>query len=135
MTTDQIFHEERNALRKVGLLLTIPCAILPMLAASMGLMQPGNEPLFFAGDKLLFGIIYLFYAAGLWFSWKKHRNAFAAILFILHLSFQFLLLKQPLSEWIPYVVISSIILTSVVNQYYRVGTIACKNETCTYEQL
>jgi hypothetical protein len=123
--SDTIFHRERHPLRKLAMLLTIPCAILPMLIACSGLMVAWSSPLLFDGDFILFGSAYLLYFYGLLLSLRRHRNPKPLSLALLHLAFLaiYLLAEQP--EWSGYLCVLSLMLTSVVNQYYRNEVTGC----------
>jgi hypothetical protein len=134
MLLDQIYHGERNWFRKTTLLLTIPCAIFPILLAVFGMMQPEGSPLFFAHDKILFAGIYLLYGAGLLFSFLRHRRLVPFFIFALHIGSLAALHAFPVQDWIAYIVLLSIIFTSLANQYYRVGVVYC-GEECELDNL
>jgi len=134
MLLDNVYHGERNMLRKTALLLTIPCAIFPILLAVFGMMQPAGYPLFFSYDRLFFGAIYLTYGLGLYFSFLRHRRFYPFLVFGLHVGSLVSLHKYPAEQWLAYVVLLSIIFTSLVNQYYRVGVVYC-GEDCELEKL
>ncbi|HVM88817.1 MAG TPA: MerC domain-containing protein [Puia sp.] len=127
MVVDSLFYLEKNWFRKISLLITIPCAILPMLMAVSGLMTAFSSPLFFKHDYLLFAAVYLVYASGLYFSWQAHKKIYPILIFLAHLAGVFIAIKEPNSAWLPYFAIITLILTSVVNQYYRVGSFECKD--------
>lgn len=127
MITDSLFHTERNPLRKIAMLLTIPCAILLIMVASAGVMSIPFKPLFFENDFVLFGIVYLLYGYGLFLSFKVHRNLMPFLFFISHIAVILIYIFQRQAAWIGYVSIISIMLTSVSNQYYRTGSIECKD--------
>lgn len=122
---DHSFHREKQPLTKIAYLLTIPCAIVPIIIAAAGLMYAFREPLFFAYDFLLFIAVYLVYAYGLFRSWKTHRKLGPGLVFLTHLaalgSFSFA--GEP--EWLGYFVVVSIMATSIVNQYFRYGSLDC----------
>lgn len=116
-------------LRKAALLITIPCAIFPILMAAYGMIQPEGEELLFRYDRLFFGIIYLLYGYGLYLSWQVHRKLTPALVFIVHLVAVVLLAIYPRQDWLAYVVLVGLIATSLVNQYYRLGIWGC-DDSC-----
>jgi hypothetical protein len=126
MITDNVFHTERRVFRKVALLLTIPCAILPMMMASAGLMSIPFEPMFFRYDWLLWLSVYGIYASGLYFSWQHHKKFIPGILFLLHVACLCFYLCAGQMDLFGYTTILSIIITSVFNQYFRVGSLECE---------
>lgn len=131
MISDNLFLQSKPGLRKIALLLTIPCAILPMLMAAMGMMTHDESPLFFQHETYLFLLIYIGYAYGLGISWQAHRNLIPLSIFIAHIGMHGLFYyNQQDYSWITYMILITLILTSVLNQYYRIGTIACSEE-CT----
>lgn len=135
MITDSIFDQSKPGLRKISLLLTIPCAIMPMLLAAMGMMTSGDTPLFFQQEKIIFSLLYVGYASGLWFSWRVHHKALPIAIYLTHIGLLVLTYyNQQLYSWATYGVVITLILTSIVNQYYRLGTIACTDE-CTWEKI
>ncbi len=126
-TADSIFYSERKTVRKIALLLTIPCAIFPILMAAGSIMSiPGGSPIFFKHEPAFFGVLYFFYAYGLYLSWQKHRKLLPAAFFLLHLAaiFGFVVFAQ--AEWLGYTCFLSIMSTSVSNQYFRTGSFECK---------
>ena len=129
MIIDNIFHEERRTFRKLALLSTIPCAILPIAMAGAGLMSVPFEPMLFPYDWILWTTIYIVYAWGLYFSWLHHKRLLPAIIFLLHLLSigMYILSGQP--EQAGFMSILSIVITSVANQYFRVGSLEC--EACS----
>lgn len=127
MIIDSLFHRENKPLRKLAFLVTIPCAILPILIATAGFMSIPFEPLFFKNDIYLFSFIYLVYTYGLFLSWQYHRKWTPAILFAIHLISQFAFVKWGQFEWLGYLPIMTIIGTSLLNQYYRVGSLECND--------
>ena len=122
---DLSFHAERNPVKKAALLLTIPCAIVGIMIAAAGMMVAWSSPLLFQGDFILFGIVYLFYAYGLVLSWRMHRSLAPSALAGLHFAClaTYILAGQP--EWSGYATVVSIMLTSIVNQYFRNGSLDC----------
>jgi len=135
MVLDTLFHSERNKLKKIALLLTIPCAIFPILAAVSGMMTAFSSPLIFKYDYWLFGLIYCFYTAGLFFSWRAHKKIYPFLIFLVHLSSVFYYSWKNDPDWMPYVAIVTIILTSLINQYYRVGSFECQEcENLSYDK-
>jgi hypothetical protein len=122
---DISFHAERHPLKKTAVLLTIPCAIAPMLIAASGLMVAWTSPLLFDGDFVLFGIIYAMYIYGLILSYRVHRNPAPYLVASLHIGSlaAYLFAGQP--EWSGYATVCSLMVTSIVNQYYRNGSTEC----------
>lgn len=129
MSHDSTFYDERNLFRKAALFLTTPCAIQPILLSVMGMMSLSINPLLFQYDYLIFALIYSAYFYGLYLSWQVHSKIIPFGLFGIHLISVslFNIIDQP--EWLGYVSIISIMATSISNQYFRLGTIAC-NEDC-----
>lgn len=123
--TDQSFHAESHPLKKAALLLTIPCAIVPIMIASAGMMVAWSSPLLFSGDFFLYGIAYMLYLYGLLLSYRVHRNLVPFALISLHLACLaiYILAGQP--EWSGYATVFSLMLTSIVNQYFRNGSLDC----------
>jgi hypothetical protein len=130
---DHSFHRETRPLRKVAYLLTIPCAIVPILIAAAVLMYAFREPVFFRFDFIPFSILYFVYGYGLFLSLSKHKNPIPILLFILHLlSLAWFAFVVPL-EWLGYLVVVFIMITSIVNQYFRNGSFECadcNHSTC-----
>jgi hypothetical protein len=130
---DHSFHQESRPLQKLAYLLTIPCAIVPIMISAAVLMYAFREPVFFRCDFLPFSILYLLYGYGLWLSWNRHRNVVPLLLFIMHLvSLIWFAVIEPL-EWLGYIVVVSVMVTSIVNQYFRYGSFECADcigETC-----
>jgi hypothetical protein len=134
-TSDVQFHAERQPLKKAALLLTIPCAIVPIMIAAAGMMVAWSSPLLFRGDFILYGIAYLLYLYGLLLSYHVHRSLvpFAAVALHLASLATYLLADQP--EWSGYTTVFSIMLTSIVNQFYRNGSpdcATCSEGSCWY---
>ena len=129
MNTDSIFFLEKKPVKKIALLFTIPCAIVPVMFAAAGLMSIPFGSLLFRFDFILFGAIYSIYFYGLLVSWQLHKNWIPFSLFAVNLlSLLFFIFHNP-TEWLGYICVFSIMATSVSNQYFRVGTFAC-NEDC-----
>ncbi|MBS1666969.1 MAG: hypothetical protein JST58_06300 [Bacteroidetes bacterium] len=130
MVIDSIFYSQNKPIKKIALLLTIPCAIVPIMMATAGIMSIPFSPIFFRYDFILFGILYLWYAFGLLLSWRVHRHWIPISFFLCHvgLLFSFDYFKQ--SDWIAYATIASIIATSLSNQYFRLGSFECTE--CNY---
>jgi hypothetical protein len=127
-TEDKPFHQENQPLRKAALLLTIPCAILPIMMSAAGMMYAGREPVFFRYDGVIFGAVYLLYGYGLVLSWKLHRHWLPPLVFAGHLAaLLYFALIDPV-EWIGYFTVFSIMVASIINQFFRVGRIDC--DTC-----
>ncbi len=129
MIVDTVFYNEKSIFRKTALLVTIPCAILPVLMASSLLMSPWHKPVLFKGDFLLAIPVYVVYLIGLYLSYKKHNKWNPTMLFVLHLVALVAVQQRAYPALMPYVAIFSLILTSVMNQYYRTGSPAC-DESC-----
>lgn len=129
MNQDSVFYFERNLFKKTALLLTIPCAIQPILLAVIGMMSLSTTPLLFQYDYLIFGCIYSVYFYGLYLSWQVHFKILPFGLFGIHLISIFLFNTNNEPEWLGYLSIISIMATSISNQYFRLGTIAC-NDDC-----
>jgi hypothetical protein len=129
MFKDFIFHSERNLLRKLALLLTIPCAILPIIFSTAGLMSGHIQPMLFSGDYVLFGFVYLLYFYGLLVSFRAHRKIIPYLIFALHVCLMVVFTRGAKENWWAYLSIVSSMATSVVNQYYRIGSIVC-NDDC-----
>jgi hypothetical protein len=125
MITDSLFFSEKKPLKKIALLFTIPCAILPAILATAGLMSIPFKPLFFKYDFFVFGASHIVYAYGLFLSWQLHRTCLPFGLFALHLVSLFLYVFLAQVEWVGYVSILSIMGTSLINQYFRVGSLEC----------
>ncbi len=126
-TTDSLFYSERKPVKKIALLLTIPCAIFPILIAAGSIMSiPYGSPMFFKYESVFFGVLYFFYAYGLYLSWQMHRKLLPVAFFVLHLIalFTFAFLAQ--AEWLGYIPFLSIMAASVSNQYFRTGSFECK---------
>jgi hypothetical protein len=122
---DQSFHRETRPLRKAAYLLTIPCAIVPILISAAVWMYAFREPVFFRYDFLPFSTLYLLYGYGLFLSWKMHRNPLPILLFAVHLvSLIWFAGIKPL-DWLGYIVVVSVMCTSMVNQYFRYGSFEC----------
>jgi hypothetical protein len=132
MIKDFLFYSERRPFRKMALLFTIPCAILPIMIASAGIMTIPFSPLLFKYDFVLFGMVYMVYGYGLFLSWQVHRKLLPILIFVFHLIALSTFIYLPLVEWLGYPPIFSIILTSISNQYFRVGSFEC-NECNQYE--
>jgi prepilin signal peptidase PulO-like enzyme (type II secretory pathway) len=122
---DNAFHTESNPIRKIALLLTIPCAILPVIMATGGMMTAFNEPTLFKNDFILFGIVYLVYVYGIGLSWKIHRKIVPSAILLLHFASLFYYSVINPLEYLGYAAVVSIMATSIVNQYYRVGSFEC----------
>lgn len=128
MVTDTLFHSEKTGLRKIALLFTIPCAILPILfAASVFMSIPGGGILF-NGDFLLFAPVYAAYAYGLGISYQTHSKSLPLLAFTLHATSLGLYIFWKQASWLSYTTILSIIATSAINQYYRFGVLSCTEE-------
>lgn len=125
MIFDSVFHNEHAWTRKIALLFTIPCAILPIMMSTAGFMSLPFGPMLFQFDFLLYGLVYLIYGYGLVLSWKTHGKLQPALLFMMHLVFlaYYIIIGQ--GEWSGYISVFSIIATSVVNQYLRIGNSEC----------
>ncbi len=134
MLIDTLFFAEKSPVRKVALLLTIPCAILPILMATATMMAIPFTPMLFKYDVVLFAFVYLLYGFGLFLSWSSHRKAFPILLFILHLIVLSIYSFSNQFEWLGYTSIISIIATSVSNQYFRMGSADC-NECSQCENI
>lgn len=128
MILDTLFYTEKKLARKIAMLVTIPCAILPILVATAGIMSIPFSPLFFHHDYLLFGGIYAVYFFGLFLSWQTHKKWISFALFLVHLSSVFVFIFDDQAEWLAYVSITSIMATSISNQYFRIGSVACDKE-------
>lgn len=89
MTQDLVFQSEKRVLNKIALLFTVPCAILPVMMATAGVISVPFAPMFFQYDFLLFGSIYAIYTYGLYLSWQKHRKFLPFLLFVIHLLSRF----------------------------------------------
>jgi hypothetical protein len=135
MVADNIFYNEKKWFRKFSLLLTIPCAIAPMLVATLGWLQPLGDPLFFYGEKIIFTLLYIFYLSGLFYSMYAHKHFLPLLIFLLHLAALFFFWYLEGKDWVSYPVIISLLATSMINQFFRIGTIACNSETCGPESL
>ncbi len=129
MMQDSAFHSEKNLIRKVALLFTIPCAILSIMLATTGLMSVSFTPLFFQYDYVLFGVIYVTYFFGLYLSWQIHGKLLPFGLFVIHLLSVFTFVFVSQAEWLGYLSVISLMATSISNQYFRVGSFIC-NEDC-----
>ncbi len=107
------------------MLITIPCAILPIMMATGGMLSIPFSPLLFRYDFLLFSVVYVTYSAGLYFSWQQHHRLIPFLVFIVHACALagFVFIAHP--EWLSYLSILSIMATSLSNQYYRTGSTAC----------
>jgi MerC mercury resistance protein len=125
MIYDPIFHDEHARIKKIALLFTIPCAILPIMMATAGIMSLPFDPMLFQFDFLLYGLVYALYIYGLLLSWKSHRKFQPAMIFIIHLVSLTYYLINDQEEWSGYCSAFSIIATSVVNQYFRIGNGEC----------
>ena len=128
MIQDSVFLSERKLFRKTALLLTIPCAILPIMLATAGLMSVPFAPLLFQYDYVLFGLIYGIYFYGLYLSWQTHGKRLPFGLFTIHLLSVFAFVFGNQAEWLGYLSAISIMVTSISNQYFRVGSIACSKD-------
>lgn len=125
MITDFTFYLEIKLVKKVALLVVIPCAILPIMMAAAGIMSIPFTPFLFKYDFVLFSMLYLIYGYGLYLSWEIHRKVLPFFIFLSHL---FVLVAYTFgvqAGWMGYVSVFSIIVTSVSNQYYRVGHGEC----------
>ena len=136
MLIDNLFHSERHAVRRIALLATVPCAILPVMMACAGWMSLPFEPMLFRGDWLLWMLIYGFYLAGLYLSWRHHRKWIPFLVFLLHGIGLGIYLFDGQPEWAGYAAILGVMATSLVNQYFRVGSVTCVDcltdgESCT----
>jgi hypothetical protein len=128
MILDALFYSEKKPIRKIALLFTIPCAILPIMLATAGLLSTPLNPLFFEHDYLIFGAIYLVYFYGLFLSWQTHRKWIPFALFLVHLLFVFAFIFGEQTNWLVYLSIITIITTSLTNQYFRLGSTACGSD-------
>jgi hypothetical protein len=135
MIADNIFYGEKKWFRKFCLLLTIPCAIAPMLVATFGWLQPAGNPLLFMGEKIIFGLIYVLYMTGLVYSFIAHKHLFPLFIFLLHVAALITFWNMEGNDWISYPVILSLVAASIINQYFRVGAIDCTSDTCTPDSL
>lgn len=130
MVTDTLFHSEKKGLRKIALLFTIPCAILPVLFAASVFMSIPDGGLLFAGDFILFTPVYVMYVYGLLLSRQTHLKSAPLLVFMLHATSLVLYILWKQASWLSYTSILSIIATSAINQYYRFGVFSCTDE-CT----
>jgi hypothetical protein len=80
----------------------------------------------------LFLAIYIIYFFGLIVSWQRHRKAYPLLLFAFHLLFLGYHIFIKPTEWVGYVVVISVMATSILNQYFRIGSIEC--EICEVDQ-
>lgn len=129
MVSDTLFFGEKAFWKKAALLITIPCAILPIMMAASLIMNGIFRPVLFSGDFLLAIPVYGLYSAGLFFSFQAHRNWVPAVLFLLHLLFVLLMVFGLRNEALPFLAIFSVMGTSIVNQYFRTGSPEC-DESC-----
>ena len=125
MVTDHLFYSEKKPFRKIALLFTIPCAIVPIMMATAGIMSIPFSPLFFKYDFILWGMVYFIYTYGLFISWLIHRNWLPFLVFVVHLTFLFFFVFWVQEDWLAYAAIVSIIATSLSNQYFRLGSFEC----------
>jgi hypothetical protein len=125
MATDSHFYSEKEPFKKIALLFTIPCAILPVIMATAGLMSIPFAPLLFKYDFIVFGVLYLVYTYGLFLSWQMHRTWLPFSVFALHLATLVIYIFFVQVEWLGYVSVVSIMGTSICNQYFRVGSFEC----------
>lgn len=131
MITDSLFHTEKKPLKKMALLFTIPCAILPILIATSGLMSVPFSPLFFKYDFIIFTGLYCVYSYGLLLSWYLHRRPLPFLIFTLHLIALISYIFFSQAGWLGYAALISIMATSISNQYFRAGSFDCKEcNTC-----
>lgn len=129
MLLDTIFYSEKNLLRKIALLVTIPCAVLPIMMATAGLMSAAIKPILFQYDFVLFCLVYIIYGYGLIISYKLHRVIYPLLVFLIHVCSILFFVFEFRANWLGYLSIGSIMATSLTNQYYRIGSVAC-NEDC-----
>jgi hypothetical protein len=128
MILDTLFYSEKKPFKKIALLFTIPCAILPVMLATAGLLSTPFAPLFFEHDYLLFGAIYTLYFYGLFLSWQMHKKWVPFILLLVHLLFVLAFIFGEQTNWLVYLSIVTIMTTSLSNQYFRMGSTACSND-------
>jgi hypothetical protein len=132
--TDTQFHEARKIGEKVPLLLTIPCAILPILMACATFLSLPFEPMLFKGDHWAAGLLYVLYLVGLGLSFKRHRQWLPLLLFTAHILILWAYVNFTQDLLIGYLSVLSLIGTSVLNQYYRLGVWGCQDfEHCSNE--
>lgn len=130
MVTDTLFHTEKQSFRKIALLFTIPCAILPVLFTASVFMSIPFGGILFNGDFILFTPVYIVYGYGLIISRQMHRKTIPFLVFMLHAVSLMLYIFWRQASWLSYSIILTIIATSAVNQYYRFGVFSCTEE-CT----
>ncbi len=127
MATDSLFYTQKAPIKKIALLFTIPCAILPILMATAGFLSIPFTPLFFKYDFVLFGGIYGLYGYGLFVSWQAHKSLIPFLIFILHLAITFIYAFYAPAQWLGYVSVISVIAASASNQYFRMGSFECND--------
>ena len=127
---DTLFHSERNLVHKWALLSTIPCAIVIMMFASSIIMSSVLKPVLFTNDYMIAVPLYVLYGYGLLRSYKHHRKILPIIVFVLHLIMILLQLMYLKSGPVVYFAIITILITSVLNQYFRTGTTTCDGASC-----
>lgn len=116
---------DKTVFGKVALLITVPCAIFPILFSTAGLMTIPFEPLIFENDFIIFLAIYLLYVYGLLLSWFRHKEWLPFFVFVAHTILMMLYIFSLQQTWLAYLSIFSIMGTSVANQYFRNGMLEC----------
>ncbi|MCU0337647.1 MAG: hypothetical protein MUF12_07270 [Sediminibacterium sp.] len=105
-------------------LLTVPCAILPMLLAVSSLMSIREGGMLFKNDYFFFGLFYVIYIVGLWQGYLQHKQVVTWIVFFTHVLAlsTFVVVERDLFG---YVAVITLILTSATQQYHRMKYEEC----------
>ncbi len=105
-------------------LLTVPCAILPMLLAVSSFMSMNEGGMLFKNDYFFFGLFYIIYSVGLWQGYQQHKQVITWFVFFIHLLalITFVLAE---SDVFGYIAVFALILTSATQQYHRMRFEEC----------
>lgn len=125
MVTDALFYSEKRLFNKTALLLTKPCAILPVMMATGGMLSMPFSPMLFRYDFILYGLVYIVYSSGIYLSWRQHRSPIPFIILGIHITDLIFYVFSGSPDWVSYLAILSIMATSLSNQYFRSGSIEC----------
>jgi len=116
-----------NLVQTFALVLTVPCAIIPIMLATSGISTIPYGNMFFPRDWILFVSIYLVYAYGLYLSYQIHGNLLPFFAFFINVAtVLFFVFLDQLNAFL-IVAIISIMVTSICNQYYRNEFTSCPN--------
>lgn len=127
---------EQSRWKRLALLSILPCYVLVALIAASSIMHLA-KPVLFKGDFILFGLILFVYALGIFLSYKQHLQIWPMLLMIATFSGMGIVMMAPVAEEWMLLPLLLLIVTSVVNQYYRTGSIACNacaDDACAIEK-